>query len=364
VAESEIASIAPIEPLPQIARVRRSRRALFLTGLACLVTGTAVVVVGLTALGHVRGDIKIPLVLLGFSATYVGVDRLCKSAWGNAFDTGFWLCALWVAGLSMAAVFADLLPLAEYQDTTKTLTVPGNATPALFSAHPLGTNNFSLDIVARCIYGARVSLLTVAVAVSLSMLIGVTIGMVAGYFRDWIDVVVSIINDAMLSFPALILLIALVAVLGTPTEVPEAIVKNGLALALVSLPTMVRLSRATTMVFAERDFVLTSRAMGARTPRILFRELLPNVLLPVISYALVIAALLIVAEGSLAYLGLGLQQPSPTWGNMIAEGGFTVLQRYPHIPLVPGAFMFLTVFSFNRIGERARAKWDPRESNL
>jgi peptide/nickel transport system permease protein len=104
--------------------------------------------------------------------------------------------------------------------------------------------------------------------------------------------------------------------------------------------------------------------MGARHARVLRRDLLPNVAKPLLSYAFIIAAVLIVAEGSLAYLGLGLQQPDPSWGNMIAEAGLRDLRRHPYLVLVPGTFMFLTVFSLNTIGERLRARWDAREANI
>jgi peptide/nickel transport system permease protein len=127
---------------------------------------------------------------------------------------------------------------------------------------------------------------------------------------------------------------------------------------------MIRLSRANTLVFAQREFVVASRAMGASDQRIIRRDILPNVILPLISFSFIVVAVLIVAEGSLAFLGLGLQQPTPTWGNMIAEADLTTIRQYPFIPLVPGMFMFLTVFSFNRIGERARSMWDPRKAKI
>ena len=152
-------------------------------------------------------------------------------------------------------------------------------------------------------------------------------------------------------------LIAIITVLGRPEQMGEAIVKVGIGLAVVSVPTMVRLSRANTLVFAQREFVLSARSMGAKNWRIIFREIMPNVALPLLSYAFIVIAVLIVAEGSLSFLGLGLKPPKPTWGNMIAEGQqANVLKKYPHIPLVPGVVMFLTVYSFNRVGEWARAK--------
>jgi peptide/nickel transport system permease protein len=359
-----VSVLEPVEAVPKLPPKEVARSTSILMGLGFLIAGIVVMVLALIPMGHTAGIIKVPVFAASLALLFMGVDRIGKGLWGKWFDTGFWLCFIWLIGLSFVAIIAGWLPLAEHQDTTKTISVPGNARPDLFSKHPLGTNNFSLDLLSRCIYGARVSLLTATLAVAISMVIGGTIGMFAGYFRGWLDTCVGVLTDAILSFPALILLVALAAVLGQPTGVREAVFKNGLALAMVGIPTMIRLSRANTLVFAQREFVLASRAMGAKSTRIIFKELLPNVILPVISYAFIIVAVLIVAEGSLAFLGLGLQQPKPTWGNMIAEGGLTVLREHPHIPLVPGMFMFLTVFSFNRVGERARNLWDPRETKV
>jgi peptide/nickel transport system permease protein len=308
---------------------------------------------------------KIIVVLAGLTALFIAIDRVAKAVRGEQFDTGLNLCFLWIFLIVFGAIFADLLPLAEHQDTTKTISVPGNARPDLFSEHPFGTNNFSLDLFARSIYGARVSLLTATFAVLLSLIIGGTIGMLAGYFRGWLDVLVGLVTDSVLAFPALILLIAIITVLGRPDQMGEAIVKVGVGLAIVSIPTMTRLSRANTLVFAQREFVLSARSMGAKNLRIIFREIMPNVILPLLSYAFIVVAVLIVAEGSLSFLGLGLKPPKPTWGNMIAEGQqANVLKQYPHIPMVPGVVMFLTVYSFNRVGEWARSKWDPREAKV
>jgi peptide/nickel transport system permease protein len=308
---------------------------------------------------------KIVVVLAGLVMLFIATDRVAKVVKGERFDTGLSLCFLWIFLIVFGAIFADLLPLAEHQDTTKTISVPGNARPDLFSEHPLGTNNFSLDLFARSIYGARVSLLTATFAVMLSLIIGGTIGMLAGYFRGWLDVVVGLLTDSVLAFPALILLIAIITVLGRPDQMGEAIVKVGISLAIVGMPTMTRLSRANTLVFAQREFVLSARSMGAKNFRIIFREIMPNVMLPLLSYAFIVVAVLIVAEGSLSFLGLGLKPPKPTWGNMIAEGQqANVLKQYPHIPMVPGVVMFLTVYSFNRVGEWARSKWDPREAKV
>lgn len=355
-------AVAAEEPRAAAPRTRGGQR--ILLGVVVVVAGIVVTWLSLVTFGDTKGIVKVPLFLMGISGMLGGVHMVCTGIWGARFETGFWLSLIWVVGLTLAATFADLLPLAEHVDTTKTITEPGNARPDLFSEHPLGTNNFSLDLLAQSIYGARVSLLTAVLAVAVSIVIGGTIGMLAGYFRGWADTGIGVLSDSLLAFPPLILLVALAAVFGIPTSVSDAILKSGIALAVVGIPTMIRLARANTLVFAQREFVLASRSMGASNMRIVFRELLPNVILPIISYAFIIVAVLIIAEGSLSFLGLGLQQPQPTWGNMIAEADLTTLRDDPHIALVPGAFMFITVYAFNRIGERARTAWDPRESKV
>ncbi len=263
----------------------------------------------------------------------------------------------WLVLLGLAALLADVLPLANYADPTRTLRVAGYAPPNLLSAHPLGTNNFGLDLLSRSIHAARESLLTAFFAAATGMAVGCLVGIPAGYYGGWLDRVVGIVADAGLAVPALLVLVAAAAVLRPPTTVPEAVLKDGAALALVSAPAMIRLARANALTFAQRDFVLAARALGAGDARIILRELLPNVALPMLSFSFILVAELIVAEGALAYLGLGLQEPQPSWGNMIAEGGLTTLRQHPFVPLVPGAFMFLTVYALNRVGQEARARW-------
>ena len=126
---------------------------------------------------------------------------------------------------------------------------------------------------------------------------------------------------------------------------------------------MARLARANTLTFAQREFVLAARSMGATNRRIIFRELVPNVVRPMLSYGFLIIAVLIVAEASLSFLGVGIQRPTPSWGNMIAANQ-EKFDEDPHLVFVPGAVMFLTVFAINRIGEKARQLWDPRQGSI
>lgn len=333
-------------------------------GVAYCVVGVATFVLALTILGGIPIVPKLALLAVSLGFLFQACRHLGSAVWGSGFDAGFWLCMGWLGALGLAALFADLLPLGEHKDTSATIAEIGNKSPDLLSSNPLGTNNFALDLLARSIYGARVTLLTVAFAVTISIVIGGGIGLVAGYIRGAVDTSVSVVTDTVLAIPPLVLLVALAAVLGAPTGIQDSALKNGAALAIVGTPAMIRLSRSNSMVFSQREFVLASRAMGATNRRILFRELLPNVILPIISYSFIIVAVLIVAEGSLAFLGLGLAQPQPTWGNMIAEADLTTLREHPHVFLVPAAFLFLTVFAFNRIGERARQVWDPRDAKV
>ncbi|CAB5006272.1 MAG: ABC transporter permease subunit [Actinobacteria bacterium] len=336
-----------------------------LGGAGLLVAAIVAVYLSLATLGDLPGIVKVPFFLLGVYVAIRGIDTICKNVKGPGFDTGLWLCVTWLGLLAFAAIFADFLPFTEHVNTVKSIAEPGNARPDLFSRHPLGSNNFSLDLLGQSVYAARVSVGTALMAVTVAVVLGSIIGLAAGYFRGWLDIAIGVFTDSILSVPALLLLIAVVTVIGKPKAPFESVWKMGLTLAIVAVPTMARLARANTMVFAQREFVLAARSMGASNRRIIFREIAPNVALPVLSYSFIIIATLIVAEGSLSFLGIGLKQPNPTWGNMIAEGQVSnVLRKYPHIALVPGFVMFLTVFSFNRVGEKFRSLWDQREAKI
>ncbi|WP_217251009.1 ABC transporter permease [Streptomyces sp. AC602_WCS936] len=328
-----------------------------LVGVGLTVVGLVLLVFGATTPQLVT-PAKAAVALLGLGLLFAGASRLGKRWAGPGFDVVFWFGAGWLLLLGLAILCAPWLPLAEDRDVASTVAEPVFATPTFTGAHPLGTNAFGLDLLARSLYGARSSLLISLSAVALGTVIGGAIGMVAGYFQKTVDRAVGIATNSLLAVPPLILLIALATVL-------EPHLRNvAFSLALLTIPGMVRLARATTMAYANREFVVAARAMGATRSRILLRELLPNVLLPVLSLAVVMISVLIVAEASLSFLGLGIQPPEPTWGNMIAEGEGQVFEEHPHIVLVPGAFLFLTVFAFNIVGEKARGRWDSRSVKL
>ncbi len=324
-----------------------------------LVGGTAAVIVGLMVLTDVHAGYRVLLTVGGLALLFMALDNAGKLFRGPLFETGLWLSVIWVALIGLSAAFADFLPFTESRDASVTIFegTPILKRPDLFSANPLGTDRQALDILGGIVYGARVSLQVSVLAVAIGILVGGTIGVVAGFFRGRLDTGIGILTDSLLAFPPLILLLALASVMDrTPRNM-------AIALAVLGIPTYIRLARVNTMVFAEREFVLASQAMGASRRRIIFKELVPNVALPIFSYAFIIIAVLIVAEASLSFLGLGIQRPDPTWGNMIAAGQDD-FDRHPHLVFAPGIAMFLTVFALNRVGEKAREIWDPRQANL
>lgn len=301
---------------------------------------------------------KAVLFLAGLALLFQGVSRLLHGIRGRRVDLTLWVCVAWLTLLVLAALLAPYLPLGEHSDVAETLLEPSNTTPQLLTDHPLGTNNQGLDLLARSLYGARTSLIISLLAVTIGTVVGGAIGVVSGYFRKGVDSIVGIFTNALLAVPPLILLIAL------STFLDPTVRNMALALSLLTIPSMIRLARANTITFAQREFVMAAKLMGATRMRVMARELVPNVILPVFSMAVVMISALIVAEASLSFLGLGIQQPEPTWGNMIAEGEGGVMEEYPHIVLVPGAFLFLTVFAFNLLGEKAQARWDTRSAKL
>ncbi|MDP3966951.1 MAG: ABC transporter permease [Nocardioides sp.] len=323
--------------------------------------GIVRLVLGLLAVGvavPVGGVLGALLALIGVVVAYTGLHRVVWAWRRQRVDLLVGFCLGWLILVGLLALLAPVLPLGEHNDVSAALTDPSYLPPFRYSDHLLGTNNFGLDMLARSIYGARTSLVIALGAVAVGTLVGGTIGVVAGYLRGGVDRAVGVATNALLAVPPLVLLITLSIVL-------EPGLRNlSLALAVLTIPSMVRLARANTITFAQREFVLAARALGATRLRIIARELVPNVALPVFSMAVVLISVLIVAESSLSFLGLGIQQPEPTWGNMISEGQGGVMEREPFIVLIPGFFLFLTVFSFNLLGERAQKRWDPRSAKL
>lgn len=269
---------------------------------------------------------------------------------------GFWIAVAWIALIVGLAVLAPLLPL---KDPDQSFIEPGRRPPYSPSFdHWFGTDQNARDVFSRTVFGARVSLVVGFVAIAFGMVVGGSLGMVAGYARGWFDKVVSFLFLVLLSYPLLVLAILITALLD------RSLLTISLTLGILAIAPVGRLARAATLVFAEREFVLAARTIGAKPVRILVRELLPNVLIPMSALALLGMAVAIVAEGGLAFLGLSVEQGS-TWGKLILNGsGTRILEQAPWVAMFPIGVLFLTVAALNFAGDRIREYFDVKEISL
>jgi peptide/nickel transport system permease protein len=266
----------------------------------------------------------------------------------------FWLAAGWLALIIVLAVFASLLPIKGYAtpDFTHANQVPGLRWPEF-----LGTDNLGRSELSRLIYGARVSLAVGFISVAIALVVGTALGVLAGYFRRAVEAVINIVSDTLLAIPPLVLLLGITVVLRPSLR------NLVVGLAVLGTPTFARLARANTMTLARREFVSASVILGARPVRVLWREIVPNVLLPVSAFGAELVGVFIVAEASLSFLNLGVPPPQPSWGGMIAAG-YPNLATAPYLTFVPVVALFLTVFSFKVVGDRLRARFDVQEAKL
>jgi peptide/nickel transport system permease protein len=219
--------------------------------------------------------------------------------------------------------------------------------------HLLGTDELGRDVLSRIIFGARASLEAGIISVGLAITAGVPLGLVAGFYRGRLDDVLMRLTDAMLSFPQLILALAVAAVLG------PGLAKAMIAIAVVLMPVFMRLMRAQVLTEREREYVDAARVMGAADRRIIWRHLLPNSLAPIVVQGSLNVAGAIITEATLSFLGLGTQPPVPSWGSML-NAAQQYLTQAPWLSVWPGAAIALTVFSVNVAGDGIREVWDPR----
>ena len=253
-----------------------------------------------------------------------------------------------IALLVAVAVLAPLI--APYEPDQQTWSAVRKAPSAL---HWFGTDDVGRDVFTRVIYGARASLLAGVVAVAFAFLIGVPIGLIAGYFGGFLDALLSRINDAMLACPFLILAIALAAFLGPS-------LRNAMiAIAVTTAPIFMRLTRGQTMAVKVEDYIEAARAVGNPNWRIALRHILPNILPALLVQATLSIATAIIAEATLSFLGLGQQPPAPSWGSML-NAAQRFLVNAPWMAIWPGLAIFMAVISFNLVGDGLRDALDPR----
>jgi peptide/nickel transport system permease protein len=259
------------------------------------------------------------------------------------------LALLVLVGVVLAACLAPHLPLPD-PDTVDTV---NRLRPLFTPGHPLGTDEFGRDLLARLVWGARVSLLAGAATAAAAMLVGVVLGVLSGYYSGWPETIIMRLTDILMAFPYILLAIAIVAGLGPG-------LRNAMiAIAIVGFPIYTRLVRGIVLSVRGREFVEAARALGSTDRLILLRHIVPQLLSPVIvAFSLDVGAKILATAG-LSFLGLGTQPPTADWGSMLATGRqFVILS--PHVVLLPGLAIFVIVLALNLVGDALRDLLDPR----
>ena len=273
--------------------------------------------------------------------------------------------------LVVAAVLAPLLaklgtPPDQFNPTAvdPNLQVPIGSLGGISAAHPLGVEpGTGRDLFSRVLYGAQISLLIASLATAVSVVIGVVLGIIAGYFGRWADALISRTMDIFLAFPLLIFAIALSAVV---QQKAFGLAGNALHISVLvfiigffNWPYMGRIIRGQTLSLREREYVDAARSLGGRSGYILFRELLPNLIAPILVYSTLLIPTNILFEAALSFLGVGIHPPTPSWGAMLSDAT-NWYQVDPEYMLVPGLAIFVTVLAFNLLGDGLRDALDPR----
>ena len=257
-------------------------------------------------------------------------------------------------GLSIVLIMLALsvaAPLLAPHDPLTMVTADRFAPPS--AQYPMGADEFGRDIWSRLLFGGRIAFLVGSISVVIATLVGVTIGAVAGYVQGWFDAVIMRVLDALLAFPAILLAIVILAVLG------PGVLNAMLAVAIVNIPAFARLARANVLVEKQKDYVLAGHAVGASWSRILFRSILPNTLATIIVRITVAFAGAVLLESSLSFLGLGVPLPAPSWGTMLSIGR-TYMNYAPWYSLAPGLAIMLLVLGVYLLGDGLRDVLDPR----
>jgi peptide/nickel transport system permease protein len=229
--------------------------------------------------------------------------------------------------------------------------------------HPFGTDPLGRDLLTRVLYGGRISMTVGFMVVVVTLLIGIPVGAVSGYFGGWIDNVLMRITDTVLSLPILLVLILLSAMLremDMPLLRRNNVLTIALAIGVLSWMAVARLVRATFLSVREMDFITAAHCVGASSPRIILRHILPNAIGPIVVEATLLIGWAIMEEAGLSFLGFGIQPPTPSWGNLLsnAQGHMT---KHPWLAIFPGLMIFLTIISVNYIGDGLRDAFDPHK---
>ena len=285
---------------------------------------------------------------------------------------GLWFGCLWLGVILFHTVFAAYLPWVRGENQR----VDG---AARFRASPgadfwFGSDQLGKDVFARCVYGARLALTVATVSILVGVLIGGTLGTLAGYFKGWTDRVISTFTDSLLAFPAIVVA---ALVIGRFDVLAASDIETfgfgygwlsrrwsvAIVFSLLSIGPVSRIVRAQTLSLAEREYVLAARSLGARTPRILVREILPNLVPAMVAVIFTGIAVLLAAESGLAFIGYSIKAPNASWGLMISEARSNIDEGW-WATIFPALMLFSTVLAFNLIGDRLAKRFDIREAAL
>ncbi len=251
--------------------------------------------------------------------------------------------------LVILAIFAPIISPHDPNDIPRSMR---GASPS--SEYLLGNDSIGRDVLSRLIYGTRVALMVGIGAMAISLIIGVSIGVSAGYFGGWVDQALSRVTDTLMAFPTIALLVTLSALVGGSLFTVIVVIGT------TFWASYARVTRADTLSLREREYVQAARAIGVPNSRIIMRHVLPNIMGPIIVLASLDIGSIIILESALSFLGLGIKPPTASWGGMLSDGR-AFLRTYPHIAIVPGVAISLTVLAFNLVGDGLRDALDPRQ---
>lgn len=277
-----------------------------------------------------------------------------------------WAAIIWLVIVALMAVVPQLFPVPGLTERFPDALRNRDFGPT--SGHPLGFDTSGRDLLSKLVYGTRASMIVSVAAITFGLIVGGTLGLIAGYFRGKVDTVITNAFNVGLAIPQLVLAITLAAVFASDANAGygQRVAVVTFAIGFSSIPILGRITRANTLTWANREFVMAAKTVGAKTPRIIIREVLPNVAPAMFSIALLGIAVAIVVEGGLALIGVGIPADitSPSWGNLIATGRSQMLLGEAAQVMTASMMVFFTVLSLNYLGDVVRARFDVRDSAL